>query len=130
MFLKDFKFLTDENIHPEVVSFLRKAGFDTKDVKESRLSGNSDLFLLKLAHQEGRVILTHDSDFGKIIYTETVDFTGIVYLRPGHFLSEFTISTLDALLKYNLEDINVPFLLVGENTGQTIRVRARNISVS
>jgi len=46
MILKDFKFLTDENIHPDVVHYLRKSNFDVKDVKESKLFGKSDLFLL------------------------------------------------------------------------------------
>ncbi|MCB1189973.1 MAG: hypothetical protein H7A23_17960 [Leptospiraceae bacterium] len=41
MFLKNFNFLTDENIHPEVLQYLRNLGFNIKDVKESGLSGST-----------------------------------------------------------------------------------------
>ncbi|NPV44615.1 MAG: hypothetical protein HPY70_11695 [Firmicutes bacterium] len=33
-------FLTDENISPKTISFLRSYGLDIKDIKEERLSGN------------------------------------------------------------------------------------------
>ena len=36
------KFLTDENIAKTVVNTLRKAGYDVKDIKESRLFGSPD----------------------------------------------------------------------------------------
>lgn len=42
MFLKNFNFLTDENIHPEVLLYLRNLGFNIKDVKESGLSGSTE----------------------------------------------------------------------------------------
>lgn len=39
MRLEEFPWLTDENIHPEVVAYLRSRGFDVLDVKEQGWQG-------------------------------------------------------------------------------------------
>ena len=82
MSIRDFSFLTDENIPPELVAFLRQLELDVLDVKEQQWMGKSDVDLLRIAHAGKRVIVTHDSDFGKIVFTQSLLFVGIVYLRP------------------------------------------------
>ena len=42
MALQDFPLLSDENIQPDVVSYLRAEGFDVKDVKEEGMQGETD----------------------------------------------------------------------------------------
>jgi len=124
MKIKDLGILTDENIQPEVILYLRSEGFDVKDVKELKIAGTSDLRLLELATAENRIILTHDSDFGKIVFTKDVTFVGIVYLRPGHFNADFTISSLNALFSHDFE-LDIPFIITAENTGETVKIRKR-----
>jgi len=121
----EFKLLTDENIQTTIVEYFRTLGFDVKDVKEEGLSGSTDEFLLNLAIQNERVIITHDSDFGNIVYQKDIDFTGIIYLRPGHFLPNFTKQTIDAILEANPE-LNPPFILVAENKVDNVKIRIRN----
>ncbi|MEW5940175.1 MAG: DUF5615 family PIN-like protein, partial [Chloroflexota bacterium] len=60
----DFPLLADENIHPEVVEFVRKAGADIESVSGRGQYSLSDAEILRQANEEGRVVLTHDSDFG------------------------------------------------------------------
>jgi predicted nuclease of predicted toxin-antitoxin system len=55
--------LTDENINPAVKNAIRAFGFDVFDVLENNLGGSDGEYLLSIAHQLGRVIVTHDSDF-------------------------------------------------------------------
>ncbi len=43
------KFLTDENVATSVVSDLRNAGFDLKDIKEEKLQGTNDKKIIELA---------------------------------------------------------------------------------
>jgi len=69
MFLSDFIFLTDENIHPNLVKYLRSKSFSVKDVREEKLNGTSDEKLMKLSFRENRIILTQDRDFGRLVYT-------------------------------------------------------------
>jgi predicted nuclease of predicted toxin-antitoxin system len=82
--LRGAAYLTDENIHADVVAFLRSEGCDVLDVKESGLVGMDDLPLIQTALAEQRIVLTHDSDFGKLAVAAGEPMIGIVYLRPGH----------------------------------------------
>jgi len=124
MTLKHFSLLTDENIHPAIVQYLRKIGFDVFDIKEQNLQGSYDIDILKISHHQNRVIVTQDSDFGTLVFTENIDFTGIIYLRPGHFQPSFHIETFHKLLN---EDINIhqPFFIVAEKKERNIKIRVR-----
>jgi predicted nuclease of predicted toxin-antitoxin system len=86
-----FPLLADENIHPEVISYLRESGYDIASVSERGLSGQSDDAILNIAFQDRRIILTHDSDFGRLAILQDLPFVGIIYLRPGHIQASFTI---------------------------------------
>jgi predicted nuclease of predicted toxin-antitoxin system len=74
------KFLVDENIHADVVAWLRTMGQDVLYAAEN-LSGNSDEKLLDLARLEGRVIVTDDKDFGELNFHRRAVSSGIILLR-------------------------------------------------
>lgn len=126
MTLNSYKLLTDENIDPVIVAFLRQHGFDTSDVKENGWFGMKDIDLMPLAFQAQRVIVTHDSDFGTIIFTKGEPFVGVLYLRPGHFDASPHIQSLEALLANEL-DMQTPFIVIAENTGSAIKIRLRQM---
>ena len=126
MKLRDFTFLTDENIQPAVLKYLRNMGLDVLDVKENGLRGTSDSELLRLAFTENRIIITHDSDFGNLAFRESVPLKGIIYLRPGHFDSDVTISSLRALDSAD-PDLSIPFILVVDNQGTSVKIRLRKL---
>jgi len=119
-------FLTDENIHPEVVEFLCQLGCDVLDVKLNALIGTDDLKLVRKAFFENRLILTHDSDFGKIAIGNSEPIKGIIYLRPGHIKPEFTISIIKELFKRDLAP-EPPFIIVAERVKSQIKIRIRNL---
>ena len=50
--INDFKILTDENIHPDLVAYLRHKGFDVLDVKERGWFGKKDSDLLKISFEQ------------------------------------------------------------------------------
>lgn len=120
----DFPLLADENIHSEVVRSLAAQGRDIRSVVEEGLGGRDDVDVLRHAHAEQRVVLTHDSDFGTLAYRTGEPFTGIVYLRPGHILPEFVVGML-AAIDLLVIDVTPPFLLVAERKEGTVRVRVR-----
>ncbi len=121
----DFPLLADENIHPDVILFLRKLGLDVESIAEQGKFGLSDVQVLKQATEAGRVILTHDSDFGGMAVFGA-KFIGIIYLRPGHIRADFTIRTLEAI-RNNTPDVTPPFILVAERTGDTVKIRIRQL---
>jgi predicted nuclease of predicted toxin-antitoxin system len=121
----DFPLLADENVHPEVISFLRGTQLDISSIAEQGKFGLSDDEVLKLATDSERVVLTHDSDFGGLALMGAI-FVGIIYLRPGHIQADFTIKTLEAI-RDNAPDVTPPFILVAERTGDTVKIRVRQM---
>jgi predicted nuclease of predicted toxin-antitoxin system len=119
----DFPLLADENVHPEVIKFLRKAGLDVDSVSEQGQFGLPDTQVLQQATEAGRVVLTHDSDFGGLALMGA-KFIGIIYIRPGHIRTDFTMKTLDAV-RDNAPEVTPPFILVAERTGDTVKIRVR-----
>lgn len=79
-----YPLLTDENIHPEVVTELRRQGKDVVTAIEMGLGGKADTIVLATAVADGRAIITHDSDFGLLAVNAVELSVGLIYLRPGH----------------------------------------------
>lgn len=129
MKLTDFGLLTDENIDPTVVAYLRQKGFDVQDCVEEGLVGSSDQQLLALAFREKRVVVTHDSDFGTLAVAQSQGVVGILYLRPGHIDSQFTIGSIEVLLKQSVE-LPSSFIIVVRRTGFDVTIRVRDLSPS
>ena len=121
----DFPILADENVHPEVIEFLRKTGLDVDSIAEQGNFGLSDAGVLQEATEAERVVLTHDSDFGGLALMGA-EFIGIVYLRPGHIRANFTIKTLEAI-RDNAPEVSPPFIIVAERTGDTVKIRVRQL---
>lgn len=78
----EFPLLADENVHHAVVQVLRDEGNDIVTVRDEGLTGASDVAVLQRAVAQGRVILTHDSDFGTLALRSGEPFVGIIFLRP------------------------------------------------
>lgn len=54
----DFPLLADENVHPDVIAFLRKIGLDVDSVAEQGQFGIPDTQVLENATDANRVVLT------------------------------------------------------------------------
>lgn len=124
MTLRSFRFLADENIHPEVVHWMRSQQIDVITVQEQGWQGASDRFLLEISHQQKRIVLTHDADFGTLAIAQGIAFNGILYLRPGHIRPSFVIEMLQTVLDKPLP-LQTPFLVVAHRVGERLRIRVR-----
>ncbi len=121
----DYPLLADENIHPGVIAFLRQTGLDVASIAEQEQFGLPDANVLKQAADSGKVVLTHDRDFGGLALLGA-KFVGVIYLRPGHIQADFTIKTLQSI-RDNAPDVAPPFILVAERTGDTVKIRVRQM---
>lgn len=81
MKFRELRLLVDENVSPRVTAFLRSCGMDLLDVKENGWFGKEDVELLEKAYEEGRFVLTHDSDFGALAVHAGKRCRGIIYIR-------------------------------------------------
>ncbi|MEW5986589.1 MAG: DUF5615 family PIN-like protein [Chloroflexota bacterium] len=78
------RFLADESCDFAVVRALRSAGYDVLAVSEVTRRSN-DRKLIELAHQEQRILLTEDKDFGWLVFVSHADSAGVILIRfPGN----------------------------------------------
>jgi predicted nuclease of predicted toxin-antitoxin system len=122
MRLSEFKLLTDENVSPRVVSFLRENGFDVFDVKESGMNGYSDHIILERALSEHRFVVTHDADFGTLAINSEQPCYGILYLRLMKQTALNVIAVLNTLISMNPELSSGSLVVIEEN-----RIRVRTL---
>ena len=122
----DFPLLADENIHPQDVEALRAEGRSIQSCRELGLVGVPDGDVLRHAYGEGRVVLTHDSDFGQLALAGGQPYVGLIHVRPGHIVPSFTIATLLVLSTAGIE-VDAPFILVAERRDGRVRIRVRRV---
>jgi len=122
--LFNYPLLADENIHPDIVGQLQAWNLDILDVAAEGLSGQPDTAVLHFAHQFGRVVLTHDRDFGTLAIVQQRPYIGIIYLRPGHIKPEFTLATLEAIKQQDI-DVDSPFIVVAVRQQDVVHIRVR-----
>jgi len=74
------RFLADESCDFAVVRALRAEGHDVLVVSEA-CRGAEDQYVIELAEQEERVLLTEDKDFGRLVYLTGAPKVGVILLR-------------------------------------------------
>ena len=126
MKIRDFGFLTDANIHPQLIAHVRALRFDVIDAKENGWSFEKDEVLLARSFAMGRVVFTHDNDFGYLTTILGLPAIGIVQIRPGHGDILGSIATVDEVLCQD-PDVTPPFILVAKRTRRGITIRTRAI---
>ena len=77
------RFLMNENVSGTVIRTLRRGGHDVLSAKES-MRGESDPAILEPARREGRLLVTHDKDFGELAFRSRLPAEcGVVLFRLG-----------------------------------------------
>jgi predicted nuclease of predicted toxin-antitoxin system len=75
------RFLADMNISPVTVAVLAAEGTDIVRVSSLLPANASDESILRLARQEGRVVITQDMDFSSLLALGGHDRPSLVTLR-------------------------------------------------
>lgn len=75
------KFKIDENLPVEMAELLQDAGHDAITVVEEHLGGRTDSDLASICLQEGRALITLDTDFADIRTYPPEQFCGLIVLR-------------------------------------------------
>jgi predicted nuclease of predicted toxin-antitoxin system len=92
------RFLVDECTGPAVARWLEERGHDVFSVYDDA-PGIEDAEVLRRAHEEERILITNDKDFGGKVYRERYPHSGIVLLRLDNERSQNKISVLRRLLE-------------------------------
>lgn len=92
------KFLIDESIQRRVADLLVEQGHDALHVLPIDLGGSSDDRVLAAARQDGRVVVTADTDFGDLLALSGEPRPSVLLLRrPGRRPEERTQAILAAV---------------------------------
>jgi predicted nuclease of predicted toxin-antitoxin system len=82
-------FLADMGISPKIVDSLRQIGHQADHLQQQGLHRLKDPQILEKARNEGRILLTHDLDFGDLLAASGADLPSVVIfrlrnMRPEH----------------------------------------------
>jgi predicted nuclease of predicted toxin-antitoxin system len=121
------RFLIDNALSPFFAEILRNNGYDAVHVRQYDLQAAKDLIILERAAQEGRVIVSADTDFGAHLAAQRsakpsfVLFRGRMSRRP-QYLAELLLSHLS----FFEEPLSKGAVVVIEPT----RIRIRDLPIT
>jgi predicted nuclease of predicted toxin-antitoxin system len=74
------KFLADHDVYAGTVHFLSGLGHDVATAGQLGLAKAEDTELLRVAHEQDRIFVTRDRDFGGLVFVQGSGW-GVIYLR-------------------------------------------------
>jgi predicted nuclease of predicted toxin-antitoxin system len=92
------RFLVDECTGPTVATWLREQGYEVYSVFETA-RGITDDEVLRIAADEGWILVTNDKDFGEMIFRERRTHRGVIFLRVSDERSANKIAVLKRLIE-------------------------------
>lgn len=118
------RFLADESCDFAVVRALRAEGYDVLTVVEV-CAGVEDQYVLELAINERRILLTEDKDFGRLVYVEGMAKVGVLLLRFPALARKELCSAVVRLVNNKGDKIKESFVVI-----QPGRIRIRKFKKS
>jgi len=85
------KLLADENVHSEIIAYLRSKGYEIITAIDEGLAGSKDYEVLAYTEKHDRILLTGDKDFGGLL-----EF-GILYGRGKVILLRYTTMNIKVI---------------------------------
>ena len=116
------RFLVDQNLSTKVAIALRAAGHDVIHTSEVELSTAPDPVIVAFASDDGRIIISADTDFSALLAASGADHPSVVLVRlrsprSAEALAAVIIANLDAVSN----DLNLGSVVVLED--ERVRVR-------
>lgn len=108
-------------ISPDTVSWLRSQGHDAVHLHEQGWDRLSDPEILEKARDEGRVLLTHDLDFGRLLALSGATSPSVIVFRLADMRPDSVNRHLERVLPQAAQEL-AQGAIVSVREGQ-IRVR-------
>jgi len=106
------KFLVDQDVYAATTRVLTGLGHDVVMVGQAGLSQAADAELLRVAHEQGRVLVTRDRDYGGLVFVQGGG-PGVIYLRVLPSTQQAVHAELERVLAlYSEPDLQQSFTVV------------------
>jgi predicted nuclease of predicted toxin-antitoxin system len=74
------RFLLDQDVYAVTARLLSDMGHDVVPVAEMGLARAEDEEILRVAQDQGRILVTRDRDYGNLVFVQALG-SGVLYLR-------------------------------------------------
>jgi predicted nuclease of predicted toxin-antitoxin system len=74
------QFIADQDVYGVTIQFLTDLGHDLVTAAQLGMARAKDFQLLRTAHDQGRIFVTRDRDFGALVFVQASG-PGVIYLR-------------------------------------------------
>lgn len=106
------KFLADQDVYATTTDLLTALGHDVVPAAQLGLARAEDAELLRVANQQGRILVTRDRDFGALVFVQGRG-PGVIYLR----ISPLTLNAVHAefervLRLYSEPELQASFVVI------------------
>ncbi len=119
------RFLADMGISPITVQFLMGLEYDATYLSEQGLHSMPDPDILQKARDEGRILLTHDLDFGDILAASGDQLPSVIIFRL-HSMRPDSVNMYLTRVIYEFEDSLGDGAIISVTEGQ---IRCRQLPI-
>jgi predicted nuclease of predicted toxin-antitoxin system len=116
------KFVVDMNLSPEWCGVLAAEGWDTVHWSQVGSPSADDHTVLESAKSSGRILLTHDLDFGAILAATKTVAPSVVQIRVQDVLPETLGPRMVSILRSHETTLAAGALIVIEAARQRVRI--------
>jgi predicted nuclease of predicted toxin-antitoxin system len=106
------KFLADQDVYAITIAFLSGLGHDVVRAAQLGLAQAEDSELLRVAHEQGRIFVTRDRDFGALVFVQGSG-PGVIYLRILPSTQYAVHAELERVLTlYSEQELQASFVVI------------------
>jgi predicted nuclease of predicted toxin-antitoxin system len=124
------RFLADQDVYGSTMRLLASLGHDVATAAQSGLAQAEDSELLRIAHEQNRIFVTRDRDFGSLVFVSGMR-PGVVYLRILPSVQELVHAEFERVLAaYSEDELRDSFVVVEPGRHRIRRLPADSSSQS
>ena len=106
------RFLADQDVYAMTIGFLSGLGHEVVSAAQVGLAKAEDAELLRVAHEQARIFVTRDRDFGALVFVRGSG-PGVIYLRILPSTQNAVHAELERVLTlYSEQELQASFVVI------------------